>query len=211
LLCSTVFSYNLKAQDIAIGHGKKYTIGGIKVTGTTNYNKQTVIAFTGLRKGEEIYIPGDKLSKVIKRLWDLGLFSDINFYVTDIKGDKVYLELEIVEVPELKSVTINGLKKKKHKKKLIKDNKLKPGKKVTENLIANTRKHIEDKYKSEGYLNARAKIKTEEVKDTSENKVNKVNMLIDVHRGQKVKVKSIAIEGNHVFSDGKVRRQMKTK
>src|SRR5699024_2858494 len=134
--------------------GEEYTIGGIEVTGTTSYNPQTVIAFTGLKEGEKIYIPGDKISKAIKKLWDLELFSDVNFYVNDIKGKEVFLELEIVEVPELEEVVVRGLKKKKDRKKIVEDNKLKSGKKVTENLVANTRRKIKEKYAKDGFLNA---------------------------------------------------------
>lgn len=199
----------VQAQDIAIGNGKEYTIAEIKVTGTTNYNENTVIAFTGLKKGEKIYVPGDKISEVINKLWDLGLFSDINLYVTNIIGNDVYLELEIVEVPELDDIIVHGISKKKKQKKLIKETELKAGKKVTENLIANTRRQIQNSYKEKGFLNAKVKIDTREAKDTTNAEVKKVDMLLDVDRGKKVKIKKIDIVGNDVFSDGKIRRQMK--
>lgn len=204
-------NFHLAAQDLGIGDAKEYTIADIKVTGTTNYNEQTVIAFTGLRKGDKIYIPGDKISNVIKKLWDLDLFSDINFYVTNIADGQVYLELEIIEVPELDEVIVKGLKNDRQNKKLIKDTKLKSGKKVTENLIANTQRQIQNKYRDDGFLNARAKINTREAIDTTDSNVKKVDMLIDVDKGKKVKVKQIEISGNEVFSNAKIRRQMKTK
>src|SRR5690625_4068176 len=209
--CLTMLCFSAQAQDMAIGNGKEYTIADIKVTGTTNYNEQTVIAFTGLRKGDKIYIPGDKISNVIKKLWDLDLFSDINFYVTNIADGQVYLELEIIEVPELDEVIVKGLKNDRQNKKLIKDTKLKSGKKVTENLIANTQRQIQNKYRDDGFLNARAKINTREAIDTTDSNVKKVDMLIDVDKGKKVKVKQIEISGNEVFSNAKIRRQMKTK
>lgn len=209
ILCFISFSYSLKAQDIAVGKGEKYIIADIKVTGKTNFNDQTVIAFTGLRKGDEIYIPGDKLSKIIKKLWDLDLFDDINFYVNKIEGDKIYLELEISEVPELNDITVTGLKKDKKKKKLIKETKLKSGKKVTENLIANTLKKVKNKYVDKGFLNTAVDIQTEEVTDTTDNKVKNVDMTIDVDRGKRVKIKEINVSGNEIFSNAKVRRQLK--
>jgi len=204
-------NFSAKAQDMNLGNGKEYTIADIKITGTTNYNEQTVIAFTGLRKGQKIDIPGDKISNVIKKLWDLDLFSDINFYVTNIEDDNIYLELEIIEVPELDDVVVTGLKKEKRKKKLVKKTKLKSGKKITENLIANTRRQIQNDYKEKGFLNASAKISTKEAKDTTDSDVKKVDLHIDVDRGKKVKIKEINISGNEVFSNAKIRRQMKTK
>ena len=212
LICTITFGFKAIAQnDVPIANSKEYMIAEIKVTGTSNYNEQTVIAFTGLREGDKIYIPGDRMSNVIKKLWDLGLFSDINFYITKIEDDQAYLELEIQEVPELHEVTINGLKKKKRREEIIKDNKLKPGTKVTENLIANTRANLREEYKSDGYLNASVDIRTREVQDTTASESSKVDMILNIERGEKVKISSINIEGNDVFSDAKVRRQMKTK
>jgi len=101
--------------------GKKYTLGKIEVIGSSSYNEQTVIAFTGLKAGEELYIPGDRISKVLKKLWDLGLFSDINFYLKNVDGDTADLQLEIVEVPKLNEVKVRGIKKRK-RSEIIKDN-----------------------------------------------------------------------------------------
>ena len=212
LLCTITFGFKGIAQnDVPIADSKEYTIAEIKVTGSSNYNDQTVIAFTGLREGDKIFIPGDRMSNVIKKLWDLGLFSDINFYITKIEGDQAYLELEIKEVPELNEVTIAGFKKKKRREEIIKDNKLKKGTKVTENLIATTRANIKEDYTSDGYLNAKVNIRTQAVQDSVGSETSKVNLILNIDRGEKVKISSIDIEGNDVFSNAKVRRQMKTK
>ena len=211
IICVLAFNHT-QAQDIAIANGKKYTVGEISVVGSQNYNEQTVIAFTGLKTGEEIYIPGDRISSIIKKLWDLGLFSDINLYVTNVNGNVADLELEIQEVPELKEVEIVGLKKKKKRKDIIKDNDLKAGSKVTENLITKTKNNIKNSYAQDGYLNAKVDIRTNTVKDTAEvSEAEQVDMILRIDRGEKVKVADIHINGNEIFSDGKVRRQLKTK
>ena len=57
LACCFLYTLSFQAQDLPIGEGKEYTIGEIEVTGTVSYNEQTVIAYTGLKKGEEIFIP----------------------------------------------------------------------------------------------------------------------------------------------------------
>ncbi len=203
-----LYTLSFQAQDLPLGQGTKYTIGKIEVTGANSYNEQTVIAYTGLKTGEEIFIPGERLSKVLKKLWDLELFSDINFYVTNIDGNVADLELEIVEVPALAEVRIQGLKKKSVKEELIKENKLIPGAKVTENLITTTKNFIEDKYKKDGYFNAKVAINTIPVTDTTG--VNKVNMVVNVDRGDKVKIADINFEGNEKFSDAKLKRALKS-
>ncbi|WP_198029911.1 outer membrane protein assembly factor BamA [Christiangramia salexigens] len=204
-----LFSIAAKAQDLPLGDSKKYKIGEIKVTGTTTYNEKTVIAYTGLKKGDEIFIPGDRLSSVIKKLWELDLFSDINFYITNVDGNVADLELEIQEVPVLNQVRFTGLKKKSAKKELTDENDLKPGVKVTENLITTTKNYIENKYKKEGYFNAKVDIRTSEATDTTGTVSNKVNMVVDVDQGDRVKIAEIDFAGNEKFSDAKIRRSMK--
>ena len=81
LLLFTTFSF---AQETTYGNGKKYILGGIEVKGLQSYNEQTVKTFTGLREGQPITVPGDQISAVIKKLWDLELFSDINFYISQV-------------------------------------------------------------------------------------------------------------------------------
>jgi outer membrane protein insertion porin family len=208
VLAIILFSVITNAQNSPLeSAGKKYTLGEIEVVGSSSYNEQTVIAFTGLKKGDEIYIPGDKISKVLKKLWDLGLFSDINFYLKNVDGDTADLQLEIVEVPKLNDVKIRGVKKRK-RSEIVKDNKLQKNTKVTENFIVNLRNNLEDKYKEKGFLNAKANITTTPVVDTTSTD-NLVDMTVNIEQGDKVKISSINIEGNEQFSDWKVKRMMK--
>ncbi len=199
-------SLSLTAQNIPGTSGKPYILGEIKVTGTTTYNEKTVITFTGLRKGERIFLPGDKISQVIKKLWDLELFSDINFYITNIEGEVADIEINIQEVPELNETRIEGVKKRKAEE-LIKDNSLNKGAKVTENLITTTRNFITNKYKKDGFLNTKVVINTTPVKDTVAS--NKINMLVRIDKGDRVKVDKINITGNEQLSDSRVRGAMK--
>ena len=73
------------AQQKQLDAGTKYIIKSISVTGAQNFNESTVIAFTGLKIGDQLFIPGEKLSSITKKLWEQNLFSDIAFYVTGIQ------------------------------------------------------------------------------------------------------------------------------
>src|SRR5690606_36049907 len=206
----TILSFfTLQAQQKQLDSGKKYTINEIKVTGAQNFNEQTVIAFTGLKKGDRIYIPGEKLSQVTKKLWEQNLFSDIAFYVTNLDGDNVDLELYIVELPKLNEVTITGKGVRKAKKKeILKDNDLKAGTKITKNLLTTTKNYITNKYKKDGFYNTSVIISTTPNTDSTGLEVSK-NMTIAVDKGKRVKVKEINFEGNEQFKNGKLRRAMK--
>src|SRR5690606_35833467 len=85
----------LQAQEMTPRNGGKYTIGGIKVVGETSFSEQTIITYSGLRTGEEVIIPGDKISNAIKKLWNSNLFNNIEIYINRIEGDKVFLEVRL--------------------------------------------------------------------------------------------------------------------
>ncbi|QLE01613.1 outer membrane protein assembly factor BamA [Galbibacter sp. BG1] len=203
LLLLTFTNYTA-AQETTFDKGKRYILGGIEVTGVKSFNKQTVITYTGLRTGQEITVPGEEISDVINKLWSLNLFSDINIYKTRVEGDKIFLELNVVELPTLSDVKITGIKKKKIDD-IEKDADLKKGKKVTESFITDTRNYLVNKYKKEGYLNTKVNINT--IPDTTE--ANAVKMVVGIDRGEKVKIKDINFDGNEQLSDKKLKGAMK--
>lgn len=193
----------MSAQDIPFDKGKKYILGGLKVTGIKSYNEQTVITYTGLRTGQVITIPGEQISEVLNKLWKLELFSDINLYITNIEGETVYLELNIQELPTLSEAKITGIKKKKAEN-IVKDTELKKGKKVTESFLTNTKNYIINKYRKQGYLNAKVNILTKP--DTTE--TNALKLLVNIDKGEKVKIRNINFEGNEKLKDKKLRKAM---
>ena len=122
-------------ERISLGQGRKYTIGGIEVTGAKRYNSQTILTTSGLKVGDEIEIPSEKFSAIIHKLWGYKLFSDINIYIQRVEGDTVFLELAIRETPSLVNVKVSGINQKKADA-ILKDAEIKKGVKVNESLIA---------------------------------------------------------------------------
>ena len=53
ILITLIFSSVISAQNIDFNNGKKYTIADVAVTGETSFSPQTVIAYSGLKKGED--------------------------------------------------------------------------------------------------------------------------------------------------------------
>ncbi|MGB0199601.1 MAG: BamA/OMP85 family outer membrane protein, partial [Flavobacteriaceae bacterium] len=192
------------AQEVALEQGKTYTLGEIEVTGLKTFSPQTVVAYTGLRTGQQLQIPGEEISAVISKLWKLELFSDINFYLTKIEGNTADIEIFIQELPTLSDFTITGVKKGKLES-LIDETEIKKGKKISENFLATTKNYITNKYKKEGFLNTKVRIDTKV--DTTG--TNNEKMLVYVDKGDRVKIRSIAFEGNEVFNDKKLRKKLK--
>ena len=189
------------AQDAARLESGQYILANIAVTGKMSYNEQTVVTFTGLEKGQSINVPGEEISAAIKKLWKLGLFSDVNFYVDRIQGDSIYLELAINELPKISEVRIQGVKKGKQES-LIKDTGLTKGKVVNENLLTTTKNYIENKYKKDGFYNTKVAINV--IPDS-----NAVKMVVNIDKGKKVKIKSINFTGNQQLTNAKLKKAMK--
>jgi outer membrane protein insertion porin family len=195
----------IKAQErVPFDQGKKYILADVAVIGDISFNPQTVVTFTGLEKGQEITVPGEQISSAIKKLGKLGLFDEITFYVNRIQNDSIYLDLNIKELPKINQVKIVGVTKSKAET-YIKENGLTKSKIVTENLITTTKNYIEKQYKKDGYYNAKVFITT--TKDTAT--TNEVNMLVNVDKGQKVKIYDIEIEGNKEIAESKLLASMK--
>jgi outer membrane protein insertion porin family len=134
------------------------------------------------------------------------LFSDIELYLLKTEGNSAYLEIRLSDLPELNDLVITGVKKGK-KETIIKENNLEKGVKITENLITTTQNYLESTYKKKGFLDAKVKITTTTVNDST-NK-SKANMFLGIDKGDKVKVSYIDFEGNEVLSDKKLRKAMK--
>lgn len=195
----------IKAQErVPFDQGKKYILADVILTNKISFNDQTVVTFAGLEKGQEITVPGEEISSAIKKLGKLGLFDEISFYINRIENDSIYLDLEIKELPKLNNVKFVGIKKNKTEA-LIKDNGLTKSKVVNENLITTTKNYIENKYKKDGYYNTKVNINV--VPDTST--VNQVNMVVNVDKGDKIKIAEIDFIGNEKLSDKTLRKAMK--
>ncbi|MGC1203900.1 MAG: POTRA domain-containing protein [Flavobacteriaceae bacterium] len=197
---------NAQAQNLEYSNGEKYILGEITVSGNTNFSEQTIVAYSGLSKGKEMTIPGEDISNAIKKLWKSNLFSDIEIYITKIEDNVATLEIRLSDLPQLNELKINGVKKSKIEG-ITNDTKLKKGVKVTENLITTTKNFLAKKYKKQGFLNSKILINTIEVKDSIE--TSRVNMVLNVDKGEKVKIKNIVFNGNDVLSDKKLRKSMK--
>ena len=204
LLFFGITAQSIFGQNLDFSKGKTYVLDSISVSGLKTFNDQTVISFSGLRKGQNVSIPGEEISAVINKLWGLDLFSDINFYVTNVQGNNISLEIEIEELPTLTDVKVVGLKKGKTEA-IIKDTELTVGKKLSESFVTNTKNYILNKMKKEGFYNA--KVNLNQILDSTEK--NGYKMVVNVDRGSRIKIGSINFEGNEIYTDQKLRQRLK--
>lgn len=188
---------------VSFEKGKEYLLGGMTVTGLKKFSEETVKIFTGLRIGQLIKLPGDKLTSAIKKLYETKQFSSVDVYLSKIDGAAAYLQFDVSELPQLNNIVVTGVKKAKARE-LKKDTELKKGVMVTDNLLVTSSNYFKKKYTDKGFLKAKVSIHTQ--KDTSD--VNTVNMSVHLDKGNRIKIKEISFQGNNAFSDGKLRGAM---
>ncbi|MFT3917970.1 outer membrane protein assembly factor BamA [Cloacibacterium sp.] len=181
-----------------------YVLKDIVVDGVKKFSPAQILRFTGLSKGEMVEIPGQKVSNAIKKLWESDSFSEVEVYVEDIDGQNVVLKFRLQDLMELGEVKFKGKGIGKSKnEKLIKDNSLKPGTKITNNLISTLSTKIPEEYKKKGFADAKITIQDK----VNANDPNLIDWTIQVDKGKKIKIAKIEFEGNEQISDAKLKKK----
>lgn len=180
-----------------------YILKDIVVDGVKKYTPAQILRFTGLNKNESVEIPGQKISNGIKKLWETQSFSEVEVYIQSIEGDQIVLRFNLQDLKELGEVKFTGKGIGKSKsEKLAKDNNLKPGTKITQNLISTLKTNIPQEYVKKGFADANVTIQDK----VNAQDPNLVDWTIDVQKGKKVKISHIEFEGNENVSDKKLRK-----
>ena len=184
----------------------EYEIGGVEVTGNTFSDVTPIKSIAGLKVGETIRIPGPEITRAVRSLMQLRLFTDVQIKLVRTVDNVAILEIEIFEQPRLSTYRYTGIKKKYHEdlNDRLEDILVK-GTIVNENLKRNTTNKIEDFFEEKGYLDTEVKIFERE----DSIRVNAVVLTVDVDRGPRVKIDELEIVGNDAVSDRKIRRKMK--
>ena len=90
---------------------RTYYIGNITVDGVKNYDDYLLIGLSGLTVGQSITIPGEEITKAVKRYWRNGLFSNVSISVDSLVNDSVYLHIQLVQRPRISEINYNGVRK----------------------------------------------------------------------------------------------------
>ena len=86
---------------------KKYEIGGITSTGNANFDPRML----NFGIGSVIEIPGDDISKSIKRLWNSGYYENIDITITKAIDNVVFLNVNLEERSRLVAFGFKGTTK----------------------------------------------------------------------------------------------------
>lgn len=168
----------------------KYRIAGITVVGTEYTDPQAIKLFSGLQEGDEIMIPGDRISDAIRKLWRQKLFTDIAVTVAEFRGDEAFLVITLVESPRMTVFKLNGIKK-SDADNLREKLDLRTNTIANENVKNNAVSTIKKYYIEKGYYNTKVSVKEEDDAKMQ----NGVRLIFDINRGDRVKIEDIVFEG----------------
>lgn len=209
---STLFLANDMSAQVQIGEAqtfdysrpREYEIGGITASGSKYIDPNMLVMASGLQVGSKIKVPGDAITDAIRKLWDQGLFEDVNISATNVIGDKIFLDIKIKERPRVSKFSLSGISKTDADdiRKIIN---ISRGDVATEHLYSKTRTLIENFYYDKGFLNADVTITPEE--DTT--RVNYVILNIDIDKKSKVRIAEIVFEGNEEIPSSTLKAAMK--
>ncbi|MCI7575581.1 MAG: outer membrane protein assembly factor BamA [Bacteroidales bacterium] len=183
---------------------RTYEIAGITVSGADNYEDFVLIGFSGLAVGDRIEVPGEQITKSIRRFWKQGLFSDVKILATKIEGNRIWLDINLKQRPRISELTYNGLKKSEREDVEVKVG-LSKGNQLTPNAIDRTKTIIRKYLEEKGFHNAVIDVLQED--DPAH--AGYVKVTVNIDKKAKTKVNAIYITGNEALSHDKINRVMK--
>lgn len=214
ILLLVLFAGNAFGQDTSLVNAgdvrfdyktpQKYEIGPIRVEGADNFDHNAIKLISGLRQGQEIFLPGQEITKAIQNLWKEELFSDVEILAEKDIAGVVYLIIKVSPRPKLSRFRFHGVTK-RDADKIREEIVLFSGKTISENLVFSTENKIRGYYREKGFYSADVRI--DRIKDTLMNNSEIFDIFIET--GDKVKIGELNIEGNTAIPDWKLKMAMK--
>lgn len=204
LLSVTLFSQVKPVVDY--NNPKKYVVGGIEVSGIKYLSKEQIVSLTGLQEGNEVTVPGEEFSTMVKRLMMQRFLSEVGVYIDSVvpTGDTCYFRIMLRERPRVSRWDFSGIKK-SEKKDLMERVKLRRGGALSDYIASSSMEIIKRYYREKGFLKTEVSM-SQEVDTVIK---NAVRVTFNIDKGPKVKIKSINFEGNDHVRERKLVKSMK--
>ncbi len=207
LLLSIEWSYaqvQLFDEKVDYTNPKEYVIGGITISGVQYADNNVLLMLSGLSVGDKIFIPGDEISKAIKKLWRQGLFESVEVSYTKIQGDQIFLNIDLKEQPKLDKFSFKNIRK-TEADDLREELGIVKGNAVNKNVLMRSENIINQHFIDKGFLNVNTTIKQQRDSLTP----NLVTLIFDINKGSKVKINQIVMEGVSQESPDKLKGKFK--
>jgi len=182
---------------------KRYILNKINVEGVQFLDHDILIASSGMQRGDSVYIPSNYISYAINNLWRQRYFSDVQITGQPV-GDSINLTIYLSERPRVYRWDFSGIRK-GQKSDLTDNLKLKRGTELSDYVLSKSSEAIRKYFIEKGFLNVEV---TPKIANDTVMK-NAVNVTFAINKNRKVKIGAVDFEGNHLFSDRKLRSTFK--
>jgi len=164
----------------------------VNVSGNSRISEETIKVYGGITIGED-YSAFD-LNKILKNLYDTNFFEDIKVAINN-----GILEINIKEYPLINSISLNGEKSDRVKKKILDTLNLKSKESFIENKLTQDISLIKKLYGSIGFNFAEVEAKIKKFDD------NRINLIYFLEKGKKTDIAKINFTGDKKIRDKRLR------
>lgn len=202
-ISSSIEAQEFEITDPTLVTPQQFIILGVTVQGNELTRDQFIINASSLNEGNTITYPGDDIPEAIKRLYRVGLFSDVKVFITEQTTTGLRLVIEVTEQPRMLEYKIEGVKR-SERRDLKKEITLLAGTAITDANIAQAKSTIRRFYREKGlwFTEVEAVVEPSEVE-------NRSILIFNIKKGKKLEVKDIIFNGGDSFSDRKLRKKIK--
>ncbi len=164
----------------------------INIKGNNRISSETIKIYGDLKLNQD-YSESD-LNNSLKKLYETDFFEDIQIEIINNN-----LNLLVKEYPFINQLIISGEKTKRYRDQIKKIIKLKEKRSFIKSYINNDIANIKSLYSSAGFSSTLVEIKTKEITK------NSFDVLINIDRGKKTKIKNINFLGNNQISNRRLK------
>ena len=190
---------------------QEFVLKDVKVEGNVVSSANTIIFTSGLRKG--LTVSASEFPRAIKRLWQLGLFDDVQIRYDDENNNEVSITLIVTESSVVGEVVFEGNRKIKDSK-FIEELEITTGQRIKPNMLHEKKKKMKKLYAEKGYLKADIDfelIGSNKMSNLFDGKAQSItkDIIFKIKENEKIKLRNIYFEGNETYSDFRLRFLMK--
>lgn len=201
LLLSTLFISSFShaiAEDSAID---KRVVGSIHIQGNERVEESTIRTYLGLKEGEEF--SRDAVNTSLKGLFSTGFFADAHIVPVRTEGNKIDLDISVVENPVVNKVVFEG-NKAVEDKDLQGELELKPRAVYTRTKVQADVKRMLDIFRRGGRYSAEITPKI------IQRDQNRVDVVYEIKEGPVARVKKITFLGNANYTSSVLLKRIRT-
>ena len=188
-----------------------FLLKDVKVEGNVVSSANTIIFTSGLRKG--LTVSTAEFPRAIKRLWQLGLFDDVQIRYDDENNNEISITLIVSESAVVGEVIYEGNRKIKESK-FTEELQITTGQRVKPNFLHEKMKQMKKLYAEKGYLKADINVElitSKKMSNLFDGKAKSItkDIIFKIKENEKIKLRNIYFEGNETYSDFRLRFLMK--